>query len=85
MDLLDFYRGRMSTRKLWVRIRGLPPDSATANLAHAGDAPQGEQQDQALPRVRYLEDIPVAKSLREVGSFLNASGDELSQMAQQAG
>lgn len=28
MDLLDFYRGRLSPRRLWLLIRHLPVDSA---------------------------------------------------------
>lgn len=28
MDLLDFWRGEITVRKLWVRIKGLPRESA---------------------------------------------------------
>lgn len=74
----------MTARRLWVLVRGLPPDSLTANLAHA-DEQEPEQQTPQAGKVRYLEDIPVARSLREVGKFLNSGGDEFTQMTQQAG
>lgn len=86
MDLLDFYRGRLSARTVWVRVRMLPPDSATVSAAKAAEPSEPTRRDQqakpaALAPVRCLSDIPVAGSLREVGKFLNASNDEFSQMA----
>lgn len=61
-------------------IRGLPPDSQTATLAHgsqdAQEAPESGQRH--LQPVRYLEDVPVAKSMGEAMRFVNAGNDEFS-------
>jgi len=81
-DLLDFYRGKMTARTLWVRLTGLPPDSATASLAGGQQEPQRAQG--APDNVTYLEDIPKV-SLRDAQRFVNASGDELSSMADRSG
>ena len=39
IDLLDFYRGRISSRSLWVRINHLPPDCALAKALNHGNRP----------------------------------------------
>ncbi len=38
IDLLDFYRGKMSVRKLWVLVQGLPFNSKTARRLHGLDS-----------------------------------------------
>lgn len=38
-DLADLWRGRMTPRKLWVLIRGLPPDGPTARRLAGVDGP----------------------------------------------
>lgn len=86
-DLLDFYRGGMSARRLWVLVQGLGPDSATAHAARAADPPPeaARPAERRLASVKYLEDIPVAKSLADAGRFLQASGDEFSETFGQTG
>ncbi len=37
IDLLDFYRGKMSVRRLWVLIQGLPFNTKTARRLHGLD------------------------------------------------
>jgi hypothetical protein len=86
-DLLDFYRGKMSARRLVTLVKGLPPDSATAQAARVSE-PAGKPEsapERHLAPVRCLSDIPVARSLREVGRFVNASGDELAQLMGETG
>ena len=34
IDLADLYRGEMSLRQLWVRLRALPGDSAVHRSVH---------------------------------------------------
>jgi hypothetical protein len=92
LDLLDFYRGRITARALWVRLRNLPPEAATVTLARQQDPGEGQGRGRSAGRaerhlapVRCLTDIPVAKSITDVGKFVNASGDEFSAMADQAG
>lgn len=72
VDLLDFYRGRMSARRLAVLVDHLPPEAMSVRLALHGPDEQ-PQQPQASPR--SLEGIPVV-SLREARQFINSSGDE---------
>jgi hypothetical protein len=87
VDLLDFYRGTMSARRLWALVSNLPPESATVVLSRAGEesAPQSGAEGRALAPVKCLEDIPLAPSLSEVGKFVNAGGDEFTEMAKRAG
>jgi hypothetical protein len=83
LDLLDFYRGKMSPRALWVRLWNLPPESAVARtvMLESGDAqprqePAAQQSSNGHAAPRYLEDIPVAGSLSEAMQFTESSGDE---------
>lgn len=39
MDLLDFYRGTISPRRLWVLVRQLPAESATSRALNGGQPP----------------------------------------------
>lgn len=73
---MDFYRGRISARKLWVLVQNLPPDSLTATLAHPrSERDEGEPAEGGpASSVTYLEDIPLAKSMADVGKFVNEVG-----------
>lgn len=83
VDLLDFYRGRMTARRLYVLVQGLPPDSATVQAARRQETPaeQDRPAERHLAPVKCLSDIPVARSMAEVGKFVNSSGDEFAEMA----
>jgi len=77
----------MTARRLFVLIKGLPPESATFNLSRAQEPaqqPDSEPQRHLAP-VRVLSDIPVAKSMGEVGKFVQARGDDLAGMMGDAG
>ncbi|MEU6348878.1 hypothetical protein ABZ896_06080 [Streptomyces sp. NPDC047072] len=47
MDLLDWYRGRLSSRRLAVLVKHLPRDSATLDALH-GEAAQWSVTDYLL-------------------------------------
>ncbi|MEV0494788.1 hypothetical protein [Streptomyces atratus] len=47
MDLLDWYRGRLSSRRLAVLVRHLPRDSALAHSLH-GEASEWTTTDHLL-------------------------------------
>jgi hypothetical protein len=78
----------MSARRLRVLIQGLPADAAS-RIARAEDEPRETAQPDdpggKLAPVKCLADIPVAKSMAEVGKFVNSSGDEFSETFGQAG
>lgn len=44
VDVLDFYRGTLSARRLGVLIRGLSADSALARALNDGRAPWGNTE-----------------------------------------
>ncbi|WP_030562781.1 hypothetical protein [Streptomyces aureocirculatus] len=50
MDLLDWYRGELSSRRLAVLVRHLPRDSAF-RFAHEGEAAQWSLTDHLLAAV----------------------------------
>ena len=77
----------MTARRLYVLLRGLPPDSATANAAHAAQAaPKSDRPaERHLAPVKTLSDIPVAGSLSEAGRFVNSGNDEFGEKYGQAG
>ncbi|RVU27434.1 hypothetical protein EOT10_09735 [Streptomyces antnestii] len=50
MDLLDWYRGRLSSRRLAVLLRHLPRDSALAHSLH-GEAAEWATTDHLLAAV----------------------------------
>lgn len=66
-----------------MRVKGLPPESAYFNLVHRGEqqAQPSDGDGRHLQVVKFLDDIPVAGSLSEVGKFVNASDDEFSSQA----
>ena len=43
-DLLDFYRGTLSARLLWVLVRQLPAKSATVRALNGGRTPYGNTE-----------------------------------------
>ncbi|MGW6362089.1 hypothetical protein ACWFR5_44720 [Streptomyces sp. NPDC055092] len=50
MDLLDWYRGRLSSRRLAVLVRHLPRDGALARALH-GDGAEWTVTDHLLARI----------------------------------
>ncbi len=55
MDILDFYRGKYSVRKLIMWIRHLPSDSALAARGYAGDDRWGMTEHLMATAVDYLQ------------------------------
>ena len=45
IDLLDFYRGTLSARRLGVLVKQLPPESATVRAIWGGNPPFGRTDD----------------------------------------
>lgn len=54
-DLGDFYRGGLSLRQVWVRVKAVLMTDADAPLRRALD--EAEEQAQAVQRERDLDDV----------------------------
>ncbi len=82
VDLLDFYRGRITARRLAALIKALPPDSYTGSLARgeADNSSSSTPAPHAGAAPRCLEDIPVARSLHDAIRFVNSSDEEFAAM-----
>lgn len=87
IDLLDFYRGRITARRLYVLVDNLPPESSTIRMAYADSnahtdataSSAGANGTSRLRPVTCLEDIPVV-SPGQAMKLVNASPDEFASM-----
>lgn len=83
IDLLDFYRGHISPRRLAVLIDNLPPESATVARSRQQ---MDTQQAQGNTTPRHLKSVPTLESIPVVSPgqamrFVNAGNDEFCAMA----